>query len=86
IPAVRTVEHSMDIINMQISDRLRKERENREYQSALGKIKELELNIVKKLSEEIKTSLNDFLPNLKDVSLQTSEDLGLLIRHRQIIH
>lgn len=83
IPAVRTVEHSMDIINMQISDRLRKERENREYQSALGKIKELELNIVKKLSEEIKTSLNDFLPNLKDVSLQTSEDLGLLIRHRQ---
>lgn len=82
IPAVRTVEHSMDIINEQISDRLRKERENKEYQAALDKIKDLESNIIKKLSEEIKTSLSGFLPDLKDVSLQ-SEDLGLLIRHRQ---
>jgi len=82
IPAVRTVEHSMDIINAQISDRLRKERENKEYQAALDKIKDLESNIIKKLSEEIKTSLGGFLPDLKDVSLQ-SEDLGLLIRHRQ---
>ena len=82
IPAVRTVEHSMDIINAQISDRLRKERENKEYQTALDKIKDLELKIINKLSEEIKTSLSDFLPDIKDVSLQ-SEDLGLLIRHRQ---
>lgn len=83
IPAVRTVDHSMEIINAQISDRLRKERENKEYQSALEKIKGLELNIVNKLSEEIKISLTDFLPDIKEVSLQTSEDLGLLIRHRQ---
>lgn len=82
IPAVRTVEHSMDIINAQISDRLRKERENKDYQAALEKIKGLELNIIKRLSEEIKTSLKDFLPDLKEVSLQ-SGDLGLLIRHRQ---
>lgn len=82
IPAVRTVEHSMDIINEQISDRLRKERENKDYQTALDKIKNLESSIINKLSEEIKTSLSDFLPDLKDVSLH-SEDLGLLIRHRQ---
>ena len=82
IPAVRTVEHSMDIINAQISDRLRKERENKEYQAALDKIKDLELKIINKLSEEIKVSLSDFLPDLKDVSLH-SEDLGLMIRHRQ---
>lgn len=82
IPAVRTFEHSIDIINEQISDRLRKERENKEYQVALDKIKDLESSIINKLSEEIKTSLSDFLPDLKDVSLH-SEDLGILIRRRQ---
>jgi len=82
IPAVRTVEHSMDIINAQIADRLLKERENKEYQSALDKIKELESNIINKLSEEIKISLNDFIPDLKGVFLQ-SGDLGFLIKHRQ---
>lgn len=82
IPAVRTIEHSMSIIDAEISDRLRKERENKEYQAALEKIKDLESNIINRLSEEIKTSLSVFLPDLKDVSLY-SEDLGLLIRHRQ---
>lgn len=84
IPAVRTVDHSMEIINSQISARMQEERENKDYKAALQKIKEIESVIIKRLSEQIKTTLNDFLPNLKNVEL-ISEDLGLLIRRRQDI-
>ena len=84
IPAVRTVDHAMEIINSQISARMQEERENKDYKEALQKIKEIESVIIKRLSNQIKTTLNDFLPNLKNVEL-ISEDLGLLIRRRQDI-
>ena len=84
IPAVRTVDHAMEIINSQISARMQEERENKDYKEALQKIKEIESVIIKRLSDQIKTTLNDFLPNLKNVEL-ISEDLGLLIRRRQDI-
>lgn len=83
IPAVRTVDHSMDIIITQIADRLRKERDNKEYQSVLKRIKELDLEIINKLSEEIKISLAEFLPDIKEISLQTTDDYDPIIRYRQ---
>lgn len=84
IPAVRTVDQSMEIINSQLSARLQEERANKDYQSALKKMKEIESFAINKISEQLKITLSDFLPSLKSVTL-VSEDLGLLIRHRQDI-
>ena len=85
IPAVRTVDHTMDIINEQISERLQGERKNKDYQDALDKINEIEKNVLSNLSGEIKNTLTEFLPETKNVKL-TSDDIGIMIRHRQDIN
>lgn len=82
IPAVRTIEHTMEIINEQITERLQEERKDKEYQEALKIINDKENKTFSSLSDEIKNTLIEFLPNINTVSL-TSEDLGMMIRRRQ---
>lgn len=82
IPAVRTVDHTMEIINDQITARLQVEREKKEYLDALNVIANIEQRVLFSLSTEIQTALVEFLPDVTDVSL-SSEDLGMMIRRRQ---
>ena len=82
IPAVRTVDHTSEIINEQITARLQEERDKREYTDALKVITGIEKNILSDLSGEIQAALGEFLPEVTKVTLD-SEDLGMMIRRRQ---
>ncbi len=82
IPAVRTVDHTMEIINDQITARLQEERDKKDYLDALNVITGIERKILSSLSGEIQTALGEFLPDVNSVTL-TSEDLGMMIRRRQ---
>ena len=82
IPAVRTVDHTMEIINDQITSRLQEERDKKEYIDALNVITGIERKILSSLSGEIQTTLGEFLPEVNNVTL-SSEDLGMMIRRRQ---
>lgn len=82
IPAVRTIDHTMEIINDQITARLQEERDKKDYIDALNVIKGIERKILSNLSGEIQTALVEFLPEVTKVTLN-SEDLGMIIRRRQ---
>ncbi len=67
IPAIRTEEHTMNIINNMISWELWLIEEKEEYQSAIQKIKDLQKPIFKKISNTIKESVIQLLPWIKSV-------------------
>lgn len=70
IPAVRTAEAAQDIVNEMVSKELQKLEDNQDYIAALKKIGELQQPLLNSISSSIKTTLTQFLPNVKDVKVQ----------------
>lgn len=75
IPAVRTAEAAQDIVNEMVGKELQKLEIHPDYIDSLKKIGELQQPLLDSISSSIKTTLKQFLPNVKDVKLQIrSED------------
>lgn len=74
IPAIRTDKESIEVINDMLSKALESIESDERYEAALNTIHELQEPIINQLSEDIKTSLIDFLPNIKEVFIESFEN------------
>ncbi len=74
IPAIRTDEQAMDVVHDVAALELLKLNNNPEYKAALDLIKELQKPVLNQLSEKIKNSLCELLPNINEVSINILEN------------
>ncbi|MBK3519905.1 ATP-dependent nuclease [Carboxylicivirga marina] len=73
IPAVRTDQEAIKVVNEMMSEELAKLESDEKYKEALDTIKDLQTPILNSLSENIKESLTEFIPHIKDVSIEIQE-------------
>lgn len=74
IPAIRTDKESLEVIDKMLQKELSVIESDTNYIDALNTIKNLQKPIVEKLSNNIKESLIEFLPNIKEVIIESYED------------
>jgi predicted ATP-dependent endonuclease of OLD family len=70
IPAIRTEAEALSVVQEMLSVELAQLERNTEYLTALQKISDLQQPILDGVSESIKSSLKQFLPNIKSVSVR----------------
>lgn len=70
IPAVRTEDEALSVVQEMLSSELAQLEDNGEYVAALQKIADLQQPILDKVSESIQKSLTQFLPGIRDVSVR----------------
>jgi predicted ATP-dependent endonuclease of OLD family len=73
IPAVRTEQEAMYVVTEMLSTELSSLEEKEEYLNALQTIRNLQTPILEKLSKNIKDSLSEFIPQIKDVDINIQE-------------
>lgn len=74
IPAIRTEQEALDVVRKMLSEHLRILEREEQYTNALQIIKDLQQPILDALSEKIKEPLIEFLPGIKNVKIEMSED------------
>lgn len=74
IPAVRTDTEAMDVVRQMLSTRMRMLEKQTEYQTALETIRKIQEPVLKELSDKIKIPLQEFLPSVKNVTIEIPED------------
>lgn len=74
IPAVRTEQHAMKVVNKLIERSLEALESNREYLDATQKIECLQQEVLDGIANQIVTPLQQFLPNVKNVQLQVQRE------------
>lgn len=74
IPAVRTDTEAMDVVRKMLSREMRRLERHDEYQAALETIREIQEPVLKELGNKIKSPLQEFLPSVKDVTIEIPED------------
>ena len=74
IPAVRTDQEAINVVARMLSQRLRVLEDDENYLAALKTIKDLQQPILDSLSKRIKEPLEQFLPGIKEVSIEIPED------------
>lgn len=74
IPAIRTDKESLEVIDKMLHKELAVIEADENYVKALDTIKNLQKPIIEKLSNDIKESLIEFLPNIKEVAIESYED------------
>jgi predicted ATPase len=74
IPAIRTDQEAISIINEMVSRELRVLEKESAYIAALKKIDEMRKPVLKQLAERIKKPLSEFLPTISDVKIEMLED------------
>lgn len=73
IPAIRTEQEAMNVVNDMLSTELSRLEEKSEYLTALQTIQDLQTPILEKLSGSIKDSLSEFIPNIKEVDIKIQD-------------
>ena len=73
IPARRQEKETKEIIERNISKEFLLMNQNEEYREALDKIKKLQTEKLKKISNEIKPVLQEFIPNIKNIDINFSK-------------
>ena len=73
IPAIRTGETFLDVIDDALNEELLSIENDSRYLEALNTIKELQKPIIDKLSGTIKSSLSEFIPNIKNVEIKLND-------------
>lgn len=74
IQARRQETDTIRMIERNISKELSMMEENEEYRKALDTIKKLQTEKLNKISLEVKPLLNEFIPSIKDVKIEFTED------------
>lgn len=80
IPAVRTATAATQIVNDLVDRELSLIETQPEYKGALKALADLQGPVLAQIASSIKTTLQEFLPNVKDVAVGISEDA----RHRAL--
>lgn len=75
IPAVRTEQEAISVVDRMLSQQLSVLEEQPEYIEALDKISKLQQSLLEKLSENIKAPLTEFLPGIKSISIEIPEEV-----------
>lgn len=70
IPAIRTEEETLSVVQEMLSTELAQLERNQDYLDAIQKISDLQQPILDRVSESIKDSLKQFLPNINSVSVR----------------
>lgn len=73
IPAIRTEQEAMNVVNDMLSSELASLEERKEYIEALKTIQELQTPILEKLSRNIKESLSEFILNIQEVDIKIQD-------------
>lgn len=84
IPAVRTTEEAMRVVERMLSKRLRELEMNQEYIDALASFKNLQKPVLERLENEIKEPLSAFLPQIKGVEINISEERVMRSMRREL--
>lgn len=74
IPAVRTDTEAMDVVRKMLSIKMRILERHEEYQAALETIRKIQEPVLKELGDKIKIPLQEFLPSVKNVTIEIPED------------
>ena len=69
IPAVRTGEQAIGVIDRLISDQMKSLQDDDEYKQAIARVQELEEKPLREMEDALHESLNTFIPDLQSVSL-----------------
>jgi len=80
IPAVRTENDSLRVVDNLVRRELDKLSENKEYKEALQVLEELRKPVLDSISNTIKTVLVDFLPSIKSVTVRAYDRRNYRIR------
>jgi len=75
IPAIRTDKEALSVISDMVVQELRVLESDDNYQKALATIADLQKPVLEKLAERIKEPLREFLPNIKKVRIDVTDDL-----------
>jgi predicted ATP-dependent endonuclease of OLD family len=73
IPAVRTEDEALSVVQEMLSNELAQLEKNDEYVAALQKIAEIQQPILDKVSGSIRKSLTQFLPGIKGVTVRVPD-------------
>ena len=74
IPAVRTAKSAKNVVDNILNVELQNVEENEEFKKALAEIAKIQQPVLDRMSSSIKTTLSEFLPNVKDVKVSISEE------------
>lgn len=74
IPAVRTASSAQDVVEQILADELGTVEENEDFKRALTEIAKVQQPVLDRISSSIKTTLKQFLPNVKDVKVTISQE------------
>lgn len=84
IPCVRTADLSTEVVEGMISRALKGLERTPEYIECLDKLQELQAPIINKLQSEIAATVSEFIPDVKNIRLETIESPRRAIRRNRV--
>jgi hypothetical protein len=84
IPAVRTAESAQAVVSAVLARELSIAERDPDYQAALARIDELQRPILDRVGAEIKRTLGDFLPDVRQVDVRISADVRSMALRRSV--
>lgn len=80
IPAIRTTELALRIVEKMIEKELSKLNENKCYSELIAKIEDLQKPVLEKLSTKLTNNMRQFLPTVQNVKLFSKNEVSKLVR------
>ncbi len=85
IPTIRTHKQAIEIIDNLLSEKLSLLEDNDNYKKALKTIKDLQIPVLKDLSNDIKLPLSEFLPSINNVEIKINEERRVYRRNFEVL-
>jgi putative ATP-dependent endonuclease of the OLD family len=79
IPAIRTSELAINIVENLLERELSKLEDNPAFQQLIDEIVKLQQPIINRITRNLKKSISDFIPDVKGIKIKNSENVGSLI-------
>lgn len=79
IPAVRTSELAIGIVETLLEKELSTLEDNTEYKEVIKVINKLQQPIIKKIAKSLKESISSFIPDVKNITIKNRENVGRLL-------
>lgn len=79
LPAIRTSELAINIVENLLKRELSTLEENQEFKDVVKVITKLQQPIIKKIAKSLKDSISSFIPDVKNISIKNRENVGRLI-------
>jgi len=79
IPAIRTSELAINIVENLLERELSSLEDNPEFKEVVKVITKLQQPIIKKIAKSLKESISGFIPDVKSISIKNRENVGRLI-------